>query len=492
MGVRLRELRDDELPDWLEAARRFYVDDLERHAGMTRAEAEDKAKRDHDALFPDGRALEGHHLFAIEDEHGEGIGRLWFAERASGLWLYEIDLEERVRGRGLGRQTMLVLEGPRTGARGREGHAQRLRRQRHRPLPLSLARIRRGVGAHGKAALGLRVLERLDALYAIGGGPGANRPHGVLRRTRRTRSRLGGCARPGSRSVVDAAGNLVGRAGERPDVWVGSHLDTVPRGGRFDGALGVVAAIEAVESAGVGSVVAFRGEEVGCIGSRALCSGGAALPSAFLELHVEQGPVLAAADAPLGVVTSIVGYARGELVFEGAAGHAGTTPMDRARRRARRGGRGRAADPRRRPRDRGSGRHRRRAHGRAGSEQRHPLARAALRGRARARLGASRAPRLRDRVRTRPAHRARADGRGAPACPAGGDRGPRPPRGRASVGRRARRRDSRGGRCPERDALRPQPERRSQPLARRALLRRGRRARGRGPTAALRRLARST
>ena len=55
---------------------------------------------------------------------------------------------------------------------------------------------------------------------------------------------------------------------------------------------------------------------------------GAALPDAFLELHVEQGPVLAEADAPLGVVTGIVGYVRGELVFDGRAGHAGTTPMD--------------------------------------------------------------------------------------------------------------------------------------------------------------------
>ena len=71
----------------------------------------------------------------------------------------------------------------------------------------------------------------------------------------------------------------------------------------------------------------FRGEEVGCIGSRALCAGGAGLPRAFLELHVEQGPVLADAGAPLGVVTGIVGYARGELVLEGRAGHAGTTPM---------------------------------------------------------------------------------------------------------------------------------------------------------------------
>ncbi|HJS49441.1 MAG TPA: M20/M25/M40 family metallo-hydrolase, partial [Gaiellaceae bacterium] len=107
-----------------------------------------------------------------------------------------------------------------------------------------------------------------------------------------------------------------------------SHLDTVPQGGRFDGALGVVAAIEAVERTGIGAVVAFRGEEVGCIGSRALVARGAALPQAFLELHVEQGPVLADRGVQLGVVTGIAGYARGELVVEGRSGHAGTTPME--------------------------------------------------------------------------------------------------------------------------------------------------------------------
>ena len=52
------------------------------------------------------------------------------------------------------------------------------------------------------------------------------------------------------------------------------------------------------------------------------------MPSAFLELHIEQGPTLERAGVPLGVVTSIVGYARGELWFEGRAGHAGTTPME--------------------------------------------------------------------------------------------------------------------------------------------------------------------
>jgi RimJ/RimL family protein N-acetyltransferase len=111
MGVRLREIRDDELPAWLEAARRFYVNDLERHAGLTKTEAEEKAVRDHRALFPDGKPIAGQHLFTIEDEGGGAIGRLWFAARSSGVvWLYEIELDERVRGRGLGREAMLAFE----------------------------------------------------------------------------------------------------------------------------------------------------------------------------------------------------------------------------------------------------------------------------------------------------------------------------------------------------------------------------------------------
>jgi acetylornithine deacetylase/succinyl-diaminopimelate desuccinylase-like protein len=178
-----------------------------------------------------------------------------------------------------------------------------------------------------REGLASRILARLDELYAIGGGPGANRPHPSPAEDEAHELAAGWMREAGLEVTVDGHGNLLGRAAECADVWVGSHLDSVPQGGRFDGALGVVAAIEAVESAGRGSAVAFRGEEVGCIGSRALCSDDDERPSAFLELHVEQGPVLAAADVPLGVVTSIVGYARGELVFDGSAGHAGTTPM---------------------------------------------------------------------------------------------------------------------------------------------------------------------
>ena len=173
----------------------------------------------------------------------------------------------------------------------------------------------------------MRVLERLDELYAIGGGPGANRPHPSPAEDEAYRLVAAWCEEAGLDVEVDRHGNLLARSGRRDDVWVGSHVDTVPQGGRFDGALGVVAAIEAVEKVEAGSVVVFRGEEVGCIGSRALVAAGGPLPSAFLELHVEQGPRLVVEDAPLGVVTGIAGYARGELVLEGRAGHAGTTPM---------------------------------------------------------------------------------------------------------------------------------------------------------------------
>jgi len=174
----------------------------------------------------------------------------------------------------------------------------------------------------------VRIFDRLEQLYAIGGGPGANRLHPSAEEDEAHELVAAWMGEAGLEVEVDPDGNLFGRASEQGDFWVGSHVDTVPQGGRFDGALGVVAGIEAVESVGRGSVVAFRGEEVGWVGSRALVARGGGLPSAFLELHIEQGPQLEQTGSPLGVVTSIVAYARGELVFDGRAGHAGTTPMD--------------------------------------------------------------------------------------------------------------------------------------------------------------------
>jgi len=171
----------------------------------------------------------------------------------------------------------------------------------------------------------VRVIDRLDELYAIGGGVGANRIGGSPEEDLAHELAREWMEEAGLAVEVDPAGNLIGRT-DAPDVWTGSHLDSVPSGGKFDGALGVVAAIEAVERVGRGTVVAFREEETGCVGSTAFVQRGE-LPAAFLELHVEQGPVLESAGAPLGIVTGITGMVRGERVFEGAAGHAGTVPM---------------------------------------------------------------------------------------------------------------------------------------------------------------------
>jgi acetylornithine deacetylase/succinyl-diaminopimelate desuccinylase-like protein len=173
----------------------------------------------------------------------------------------------------------------------------------------------------------VRVLDRLEELYAIGGGPGANRVGGSPGEDEAYALSARWMREAGLEVEVDPAGNLIGRTGD-DRVWTGSHLDSVPNGGKFDGALGVVAGIEAVERAGAGAVVSFRDEDRGCTGSTAFVRGGA-LPSGFLELHIEQGPVLEEAGAPLGLVTGIVGMVRGTRVFEGAPGHAGTVPMDR-------------------------------------------------------------------------------------------------------------------------------------------------------------------
>jgi acetylornithine deacetylase/succinyl-diaminopimelate desuccinylase-like protein len=170
--------------------------------------------------------------------------------------------------------------------------------------------------------LAVRVLQRLDELYAIGGGtrlaysPEEDAAHELA---------AGWMRDAGLEVAQDEVGNLFGRRGA-VQVWSGSHLDTVPNGGKFDGALGVVAAIEAADRLRDAplAVVAFRAEESGPMGSRRLTE----FPEAFVEVHIEQGPTLERLDEPLGVVTAIAGQARGSVTFEGRAAHAGTTPMD--------------------------------------------------------------------------------------------------------------------------------------------------------------------
>ena len=167
-----------------------------------------------------------------------------------------------------------------------------------------------------------RVLDRLDEIYAIAQHRAAYSPEEDA-----AHELAAGWMREAGLDVSrDGAGNLFGTRGDAR-VWAGSHLDSVPTAGRFDGALGVVAAIEAAARLRDRplAVVAFRAEESGPMGSKKIES----TPDAYLELHIEQGPVLAGLSAPLGVVTAIAGQCRGFRVFEGRADHAGTTPMDK-------------------------------------------------------------------------------------------------------------------------------------------------------------------
>jgi N-carbamoyl-L-amino-acid hydrolase len=181
----------------------------------------------------------------------------------------------------------------------------------------------------------------------------------------------------GLRTWVDPAGNTFGKLGDGgPMVMTGSHIDTVPNGGPLDGALGVLAGLECLETvrqAGVRTrlpltVAAWSDEEGrygGLFGSR--CFTGRidpkAIPeiraidgdrlvdamtragfdaleapkaqcnpatlAAYIELHIEQGPHLEAARIPIGVVEGIVGIRRYRLTFLGEPDHAGATPMDR-------------------------------------------------------------------------------------------------------------------------------------------------------------------
>lgn len=177
----------------------------------------------------------------------------------------------------------------------------------------------------------------------------------------------------------DAAGNLIGRRPGRtdgPPLVTGSHCDTVVDGGRFDGIIGVLAGIEiahALNDAGTQlerplEVIDFLSEEpsdygISCVGSRGMVgmldadmlasarpdgetlaqgmariganpsSLGAPLRepgsiAAFVELHIEQGPVLETQQLPIGVVSHIVGIRRAALTVRGRPDHAGTTPMD--------------------------------------------------------------------------------------------------------------------------------------------------------------------
>ena len=131
----------------------------------------------------------------------------------------------------------------------------------------------------------------------------------------------------------DEYGNIIGRIdGEGAPIVVGSHTDTVATAGKYDGALGVLAGVEAARMLKGKikhplEVVIFRDEENTMEGSKGYTSSKPDI-KAFLELHVEQGPVLDNKKIDIGVVQGIVGQRRCAITVYGQENHAGTTPMD--------------------------------------------------------------------------------------------------------------------------------------------------------------------
>ena len=230
-----------------------------------------------------------------------------------------------------------------------------------------------------------RVMARADELAALSEESGAiTRPYGTPSLVAAVAAARGWLEAAGLAVREDAIGNLVGRyEGTGPGtgtgartLLLGSHLDSVRDAGRYDGPLGVlvaIAAVEGLQAAGTRlpfavEVVVFVDEEglryhSSYIGSRVVAGlfdpaelatldrAGVPLREAvraqggdpdglvaarwqrddligYLEVHIEQGPVLEALDLPVGVVTSIAGQCRGTVTFVGRAGHAGTTPIE--------------------------------------------------------------------------------------------------------------------------------------------------------------------
>ena len=114
MAIRLRPVGDDEVASFIASTRDGYALSMVKDAGMAEAEAHEKAERDFALLVRDGRPVEGQQLFIVEDTGTrERVGRVWLGERFAGQpigFLYDIQIEERFRGCGLGREAMLLVE----------------------------------------------------------------------------------------------------------------------------------------------------------------------------------------------------------------------------------------------------------------------------------------------------------------------------------------------------------------------------------------------
>ena len=227
-------------------------------------------------------------------------------------------------------------------------------------------------------AAGRRLMARLDAFAAF-----SDEPRRLTRlflsdaHRRAAQTFIGWCGEAGLEARIDAAGNVVarydGRRAGAPALMLGSHIDTVRDAGRYDGNYGALAALAVVEALAKRGerldhaieIVAFGDEEgvrfrTTLTGSRALAGtypedaldqrdpGGVSMRealkafggdperagsirregvAAFVEAHIEQGPMLEAEGLPLGIVTAINGATRLEIGVDGVAGHAGATPM---------------------------------------------------------------------------------------------------------------------------------------------------------------------
>ena len=142
----------------------------------------------------------------------------------------------------------------------------------------------------------------------------------------------------GMDTYIDEYHNLIGiipgTDSDAKPIVVGSHIDTVPTGGKYDGVLGVLGGMEAAKRLKGTTkhpiqVVAFFDEEDSMSGSIGFSQSKSVYDiKAFLELHVEQGPVLDKRGADIGVVQGIVGQRRCKFTITGQPNHAGTTPMN--------------------------------------------------------------------------------------------------------------------------------------------------------------------
>ncbi|MDE0992284.1 MAG: allantoate amidohydrolase [Rhodospirillales bacterium] len=232
--------------------------------------------------------------------------------------------------------------------------------------------------------LGVQTMRRLDALSLISeGGDGVTRRFATKEHRQAAEMIQSWMRDAGMEPHVDAAGNVIGRYQatklDAPTLIIGSHQDTVRQGGKYDGAYGIVAPIScigALNDEGVRfpfaiEVIAFCDEEgvrfnTTLLGSRAIAgtfdmdglentdANGVTMSNAlkefgtnpteipnlardpnsvlgFVEIHIEQGPILEEEDLALGVVTAIAGGTRLSAQITGLAGHAGTVPMDRRR-----------------------------------------------------------------------------------------------------------------------------------------------------------------